>query len=160
MTIYFEWTKDISVCEEIIDNQHKQLLEQINKVLNAVVFGVESFKIKEETIEFLGRYIKEHFSYEEEYMKKIGYPEMKEHIKKHHRFIIKYNKIKDEYIHGSDKDTLLLEIEKYVGSWWIEHIGKEDKKYHLYLIEKEKENERDKEKRRIDNNLFDSEYAL
>ena len=33
MTIYFEWSDDLSVGDEVIDSQHKRLLIQINKII-------------------------------------------------------------------------------------------------------------------------------
>ena len=138
MTIHFKWKENFSVGDEVIDAQHKKLLAQINKILDAVVFGVEANDVQAKMIPFLDQYIKEHFSYEEEYMKKIGYPHLDEHVKMHGDFIQMYYKFKSEFNDGTNKDKLISDIESYVGEWWINHIGKEDKKYHLYLDEQNK----------------------
>jgi len=71
-------------------------------------------------------------------MKKIGYPHLDEHVKMHGDFIQMYYKFKSEFNDGTNKDKLISDIESYVGEWWINHIGKEDKKYHLYLDEQNK----------------------
>jgi len=137
MAIYFEWTKDISVGNVDIDTQHQRLLAQINKILDDIINGVSEKEV-EEAIGFLDYYIKDHLSYEEEYMKKIGYPHLDEHVKMHGDFIQMYYKFKSEFNDGTNKDKLISDIESYVGEWWINHIGKEDKKYHLYLDEQNK----------------------
>ena len=92
MTIYFEWSDDLSVGDEVIDSQHKRLLIQINKILDAVAFGVDSKEVHDNMIPFLDEYIKEHFCYEEEYMKQMNYPNIKRHKREHHNFIKNYIK--------------------------------------------------------------------
>lgn len=136
MSISFQWTKDISVGNDLIDNQHKKLLAQINKIVESLVFGVDQKKL-EDIIAFFDEYINEHFSYEEEYMKKINYPHLEEHKKMHQDFINNYIKFKSEFNKDIDKEKIIFEIENYIGKWWIEHIGKEDKKYQLFLEEKD-----------------------
>ena len=132
MSIHFEWTKEISVDNEVIDGQHKRLLDQINKILDEIVSGVDHVKVKE-AIEFLDKYIQEHFTYEENYMMSINYPHLEEHKKFHYEFIQKYYKFKEDFKTGVDNKALLVEIEGYIGNWWLNHIGKEDKKYKLFL---------------------------
>lgn len=135
MSIFFEWTPDISVGNDIIDSQHKKLLAQVNKIIKAMTFDSESIELKE-VIGFFDEYINEHFSYEEEYMKEINYPHTEEHKIKHQDFINNYIKFKDKFNHNLEKEKIILDIENYIGKWWIEHIGKEDKKYQLFLEEK------------------------
>jgi len=133
MTIHFKWKENFSVGDETIDAQHKKLLVQINKILDAVVFGVEANDVQAKMIPFLDQYIKEHFSYEEEYMKKINYPYINKHKKEHQNFIKNYVKFKTEFDRGSDRKKLIERIEKFLGTWWVMHIVKEDKEYQLFL---------------------------
>ena len=137
MAIHFEWTEDISVGNEIIDGQHKRLLDQINKILDEIFSGVDHEKVKE-AIQFLDKYIQEHFTYEETYMTNINYPHLIEHKNLHHEFIQKYYKFKEDFNTGINKELLMEEVESYIGLWWVNHIGKEDKKYQLYLIDANK----------------------
>ncbi|MFA5095159.1 MAG: hemerythrin family protein [Candidatus Paceibacterota bacterium] len=135
MSIFFEWEENMSVGEETIDSQHKKLLAQVNKIINALAFGVHSKEL-EEVIKFFDEYIKEHFAYEEGYMSKIGYPKIEEHKKLHHNFFENYIKFKKEFEQNLNKDILAADIERYIGDWWLEHIGKEDKKYRLFVESK------------------------
>ena len=137
MEIYFEWTNDISVGNVDIDNQHQKLLLQINIILNDIIKGVDVKEV-ESAIGFLDSYIKEHFSYEEDYMKKINYPHLNDHIKMHQEFITKYYEFKKEFNKGEKKEKIISDIESYIGEWWINHIGKEDKKYYLFFEEQKK----------------------
>jgi len=132
MSIKFEWTQEMSVGNEVIDGQHQRLLAQINKILGEIVGGDLHSEV-DDALHFLDGYIRDHFSYEEEYMTKINYPHLEEHKVKHHEFIKKYYEFKEEYSKGASKDRLISDIESYIGEWWVNHIGKEDKKYELFL---------------------------
>lgn len=132
----FEWTKDISVNEGTIDLQHQKLLLQVNKLIEATLNKVDE-TVLAEAVKFLETYIREHFQYEEQYMKSINFPEIAEHIELHKNFIDHYVLFKDR-IADENKLGVLLEMETYMGNWWLTHIGKEDKKYALFLGNKNK----------------------
>jgi hemerythrin-like metal-binding protein len=132
MKINFQWTKDMSVDENNIDHQHQRLLEQLNKVIEAMVFGTSSKEVSE-AVSFFDQYFREHFVYEENYMREHRYPALEEHKVQHGDFIKKYFAFKDKLDSGTNSDKLIMEIETYLGKWWIEHIGKEDQKYHYFI---------------------------
>ena len=136
MQIKFEWTPEISVNDEIIDNQHKKLFNKINFLLEEVSKKDKKERIGE-TIEFLGNYIEEHLKYEEQYMKKHSYPELKEHTKIHNQFIKKYEEFKEKFKKNPISDTLFFEIETFLGEWWLKHIKVDDKKYAVFIEENE-----------------------
>ena len=132
MSIHFEWTKDISVGNDIIDRQHQKLLAQINKIIDSVIFGVNSKEVND-AVHFFEEYIKEHLSFEEAYMEKIHYPNLADHKKQHASFVDNYADFKKRLGSSLKPEAFIIEIETYLGEWWFEHIGKEDKKYHLFL---------------------------
>jgi hemerythrin-like metal-binding protein len=132
MTIYFEWKSGMSVEEENIDKQHQKLLEQLNKIIDAMVFGVTSKEVQE-AVSFFEGYFKEHFFYEESYMEKHNYPFLGEHKTRHADFIKKYFSFKEKLNSDFKHNELIIEIEAYLGKWWIEHIGKEDQEYHNFI---------------------------
>lgn len=135
MNYLFEWSPSISVNEKNIDSQHKRLLHQVNILLSAVINNYEEKTILE-AINFLDSYITEHLMYEEKYMTENQYPEIENHISMHHDFIKHYKDFKDKFNAGVSNDKLALEIEQYIGNWWIEHIGKMDKQYALFIENK------------------------
>jgi hemerythrin-like metal-binding protein len=132
MNIHFEWTKEMSVGEDTIDAQHQKLLSQLNKVIDAMVFGPASKEVSE-ALGFFEQYINEHLSYEEGYMKRRGYLDIDEHEKKHQDFRNKYADFKKRLDSGTTSESILVEMEEFLGEWWLEHIGHEDKKYYLAL---------------------------
>ena len=121
----------MSVGEKSIDAQHQRLLTQVNNVIKAITFGIDSDEVAS-AMDFFDKYINEHFTYEEVYMLKVGYPGLAMHTKIHHQFVENYNNFKKKFDSGVSKEEIILEIERYLGQWWIEHIGQEDKKYYLF----------------------------
>jgi len=132
MTIKFEWTPEMSVGEDHIDSQHQRLLAQVNKLLEALASEENNNILMFETLNFFDDYIKDHFSYEEDYMRSLNYPYIKPHIEQHNDFIDHYKLFKQRVTAGIEKKLLLMEVEEYIGNWWIEHIGKVDKNYYLF----------------------------
>lgn len=132
MLIHFEWTEDMSVGEGIIDRQHQKLLSQLNTIIDAMAFGITSVEVTG-AVAFFEKYVNEHFSYEENYLQRRKYFGLEEHKKKHHIFRNKYADFKHKLDLGTTPRTVLIEMEEFLGQWFVEHIGREDKKYHLAL---------------------------
>ena len=78
-------------------------------------------------------YTKYHSDFEEEYMRKISYPGLMEHLKLHKNF--------DNQIYEYHRDisegrmVLSSEIIKIIKKWLLDHILNEDKKYSLFSKE-------------------------
>lgn len=132
----FKWTKEISVHEAVIDLQHQRLLDQVNKLIDATLNKFD-YDVLAEAVKFFDDYINEHFHYEENYMKSMRYPAIGSHLEMHKDFIDHYNSFKKEIdVRGNPKT--LFEMETYIGNWWLNHIGIEDKKYAVFLESKMK----------------------
>ncbi len=128
MKYLFEWTPEISVGDEKIDGQHQRLLGQVNTLLSYIV-SEKNDAIVIDAVSFLDKYISEHLAYEEQYMTEHKYPDIENHIKYHKDFIEHYKTFKERLNAGVSRENLALEIEQYIGNWWLDHIGKEDRKY-------------------------------
>lgn len=126
-SIHFEWTLSMSVGEPTIDKQHQRLLEQVNRVIDTTMLGSPLIDIVA-AVDFLSQYIDEHLAYEEAYMEKHVYSDRKQHMKSHQYFRDRYADFKQKLgtIEGKD---LMIEMEEFLGSWWVNHITIEDHKY-------------------------------
>lgn len=127
------WKDEYSVGVQIIDDQHKELFDRTNQLLNACTVG----KGKEEVsrlIDFLDEYVKKHFSQEEEYQKKYQYPKYEEHKKLHQNFIQEVKNLKSKLNQNGSSLSLIVEINNKVIHWLVNHIGKVDKELGLYLV--------------------------
>ena len=81
-----KWKPGMSVGEENIDNQHKKLIDQINKLIKALNSNQELSAVRD-VVRFLGDYVDEHFTYEEKYMEKIKFSGIEDHKKIHANFV-------------------------------------------------------------------------
>lgn len=130
------WTPSMSVHESHIDSQHQSLLKEINKLVKETSMGDEMDKVRD-TIHFLDRYVTEHFGYEEDYMEKIGYPELNEHRVLHGGFVKFYDGFKKKFskiykpkdMKRKDLQKLINEARKFLGIWLVTHIKGADHKY-------------------------------
>ena len=131
--IRFTWEPSLSVGDEKLDNQHKQLLNQVNSVLEAIAGGKNNLLAIGESLKFLDRYIDEHFLDEEQYMQAHQYPRFEEHRALHVEFIARYSEMKSRVLAFDSTDKVLLDLENHLARWWIDHIGKADKDYAQYV---------------------------
>jgi hemerythrin len=132
MKYLFEWTSDMSVNEAKIDAQHKELFNQMNILMSAIVNHME-LGVTENAMDFLGKYIESHLKYEEEYMSENNYPELDKHKVEHKDFIDNYLKLKAKRLYDVPVNEIVSEIEMFLGNWLIAHIGHTDQKYAVYI---------------------------
>lgn len=77
-----EFTDNLITGNDMIDGQHKELIEKINQLLESI----ETSKEKRAAVlmlNYLSDYVDYHFSAEEELQETIGYPGIKEHKAQH-----------------------------------------------------------------------------
>lgn len=128
ISIGIEWNNSLSVDNVNIDNQHKQLIIEINNFLNAMIQGNGEKSINS-ILKRLENYVVEHFKAEEEYMESINYSGINQHRKIHANFIEKLNDLADNYKRNGASARLASIIQNEVAKWLIDHISIEDKKY-------------------------------
>lgn len=132
----FNWTKELELGIESIDDQHKKLLDignRINDLLAVHSDGDDNYDEIIEVIEELKEYTVYHFKTEEDIFQKYSYPEYNQHKKEHDTFIeylnsVDYNTIDD------DQRVFLKELLKKVVHWVINHIITTDYMYKDFLI--------------------------
>ena len=132
-----EWTEDLSVGVQTIDNQHKELFARINDLVAAVKQHTCKYKIGD-VIKFLEEYIVFHFGEEEKYMREHDYPGYLQHKAQHEIFIKNFEELKKELpkLEGGAKPgsyDLSVETNQVVVDWILDHIAKIDKKLGEFL---------------------------
>lgn len=120
----------MSVGEKAIDAQHQKLLTQVNALIEAMVFGPTSKEVNE-ALKFFDEYINEHFSYEENYMQRRGFLNIEQHKIRHQDFRNKYSEFLEKLKNSTTSREVLIEMEEFLGRWWLEHIGHEDREYYI-----------------------------
>ena len=126
-----EWTKDLAVGIETIDEQHKELFKRINGLLVAI----KEHRCRSEidgTLAFLEDYAKFHFNEEENRMRAAGYPGFKEHVVLHREYMKSLAELKEmasqPRVHGASYD-LSVTTNQVVVDWIVDHIMKADRKF-------------------------------
>lgn len=118
MGIRFIWSDEYSVGNEVLDNQHKYLLELGNKIQTADVGQARAFVME------LYKYIRVHFTREEAHMKAIGFPGLDEHKEQHEHLITDLNALSQDFV-PEKLDALIA----FLHTWLVNHVLHEDKAY-------------------------------
>lgn len=127
-----EWTKDISVGVDKIDDQHKELFNRINGFLDAMNRGAGKEEVGN-VIDFLEDYVLTHFGAEEGFMTKHKYPEYQSHKAQHVVFLKNLSDLKKEFEFGGVTLPLTLKVQRHIVDWIINHIRKIDKALGAFL---------------------------
>ena len=129
-----QWDDKYSVKVEEIDKQHKGLIDQVNKLHNAMKSGHGS-DVVVEIIDELIKYSDSHFVTEENYMKEANYPQLKDHRQEHIKFREEVEKIKAK----AEESTvgLSLKLLRFISEWLTNHFAGEDQKYVPYIKKKD-----------------------
>ncbi|MFC1564521.1 bacteriohemerythrin [candidate division KSB1 bacterium] len=131
----FKWNEKYSIGIPWIDNQHKNLLEQINKLVNAIVRD-ERCEEGGTIIKFLKNYTKAHFGTEENFMVKHQYPGYPQHRREHVKFILMINDFTDEYMQKGTTRDFVKKVAKNLWEWYKIHILGSDYEFGEFLKNK------------------------
>lgn len=128
----YQLTPDLMTGNSLIDQEHKQLIDAINSLLEACGQGQGRSKVVE-TGKFLNDYTAKHFADEEKLQLGVKYPDYTKHKQYHEAF----KKTTAGILQGLEKEgpTLRMvgEINKALAGWLINHIKQEDKKLAEYI---------------------------
>jgi len=127
-----DWTDEYQVDGGPIDQQHKNLVDIINKFDEASHRGKGS-RIMGAILNELMGYTQEHFAFEEKILAESEYPELKLHKSQHRQLIQKLERFQYEFDSGKRVNQSMREFLKY---WLTSHILKDDVAYMSYMLEK------------------------
>ncbi|MDR2405371.1 MAG: hemerythrin family protein [Deltaproteobacteria bacterium] len=123
------WNKTLETGVTKIDQQHKELFVQAEKLLDRS----QQQRIPE-TLEFLKNYVVRHFTDEEALQRQIQYPKSALHHSLHVEFVSKFKKLYDEYKASGEKLSVVLAINSLVVNWLKDHIMVHDKEFCQYYL--------------------------
>ncbi|MBU0673729.1 MAG: bacteriohemerythrin [Proteobacteria bacterium] len=128
-----EWTEDFSVQISEIDDQHRRWIEIMNEMHETLIKGdVQKVQnITEKILKDMQDYTRFHFTTEEDFLKKIGFPELAQHKKQHSKFYVQVHELLKDV--QEEKMVLNTEIMKTMSSWFLNHILVEDMKYSRFV---------------------------
>ena len=129
----YEVSEEYRTGNETIDQQHARMLDHTQRAY--LLFTDENMRFKcadiNKILEGLSFHTAEHFAYEEDYMRELGFDQLEEHIRCHEAFRRKLQEFIDRVPQLSldTQDEMLGEVFEYLQEWWKVHITQEDMKY-------------------------------
>jgi hemerythrin len=130
-----QWNDSLSVGVELIDEQHKMLIQRINDVASAIEQGQGENAIVK-TLGFLVDYTHFHFSTEEEHMTEHNYPGIEDHIAKHGELKATLSDLEKDFDEEGATKELAQSVNTFLVNWLIHHIKGVDVPFGAFLKEK------------------------
>lgn len=128
----YSFTPDLATGNNLIDTQHKQLIEAINSLLTACASGKGRVEL-EATTKFLYDYTSKHFADEEKLQVQYRYPDYTNHHQYHEGFKKVVFDLCEELKKSGPTVVLVGKVNTSVGGWLLNHIKKEDVKVAAHI---------------------------
>ena len=126
-----QWTPDMSVGVESLDNDHKLLLSLVNQLDEAVRAGRGEEQVAG-VLESLLDYTAFHFEREQALMEACGYPDADAHTHTHQVLKTQVMHIRERYL--ANPDTIHdREVLAFLKNWLTSHIMGRDKLYSPFM---------------------------
>ncbi|MFC2160764.1 bacteriohemerythrin [Acidobacteriota bacterium] len=130
-----EWDDSLSVGVDLIDEQHKMLIQKLKELSKAFQVGLEQNKMLK-TIDFLIDYTDFHFSEEEKLMAEHNYPGLEIQQKQHREFQDTLNYMLEDYQDEGPTKALATSINVFMLNWLVNHIKGLDVQIGKFLSDK------------------------
>ena len=125
-----EWSDRLSVNIREIDDQHKSLVEMVNRLHDAMKGGGAD-SILMGIVDEMKNYAASHFATEEKHMQIHKYPDYAVHKAEHDDFVAKVVQVESDLKAG--KCAMSMDILNFLSNWLVKHIKGTDKKYSPFL---------------------------
>ncbi len=119
-----QWNTDLDTGIEVIDKQHRRIVDYINELELANTSGDR--KAVGNVLDELVDYTLSHFAFEESLQEEAGYRYCKPHKKVHELFERRVGQYVERFQLGDDVGE---EVHKLLCSWLINHIKRDDADY-------------------------------
>lgn len=120
-----QWSDEYSVGIDEVDEQHRGLINLVNRAHAAVIEHASSADV-ETLVHALEAYTVQHFRDEEGYMEAARYPKLPQHRQAHAAFIERVAAEKAKLLAGY---PLQLDLVRFLRDWLVNHILRMDKEF-------------------------------
>lgn len=117
-----EFSDNLITGNELIDSQHRELIDRINKLLDSCEDSNAKL-VAVKTLDYLADYTEFHFNAEEQLQREIEYPGFAKHKAQHEDFKKTISEL-DEMLQEEEgpSDAFVEKVEKNVVQWFYTHI--------------------------------------
>lgn len=120
------WKDSFSVGNDKLDAQHKVLIRIINQLEAEQTSGGQIIRVFEE----LHRYVREHFTFEEQLMEAANYADIENHKKGHKDFEQWLNSVELAFNSGGGSAFYVGDaVSEFLRNWLVQHILVDDLAY-------------------------------
>ena len=117
-----ELSENLITGNELIDSQHKELIDRINKLLDSCEESNANL-VAVKTLDFLADYTDFHFGAEENLQKEIQYPGYEKHKEQHESFKKTISELEEMLAEDEGPSPAFVEkVEEHVIKWFYTHI--------------------------------------
>lgn len=115
------WSDTLRSGNETIDSQHKDLFEHINVYFDSLEkpYGRD---ITIKTLNYLVKYVRFHFTTEEDMMKSVNYPEFSEHLSSHRMLVDELMACYRSLINDGQTEEMVERLRVLLNEWLVGHI--------------------------------------
>ena len=133
---HYQWDNSLFTGVAKIDDQHRQLIDAVNNLIDAIEAGRGAVELKK-ALDFLVNYTVIHFDDEEAIQRESGYPGFENHRRIHEAF----KKVAAEMAGEMERDgitpNLVNEVKRKFGDWLVTHIKGQDCELGAFIRSKE-----------------------
>lgn len=132
-----EFSENLITGNKLIDTQHKELIDRINKLLDSC--ELNSGKVTAvNTLDYLSDYTNTHFADEENLQKEIRYPDFDKHKAQHEAFKKTIGELHEMLQEEEGPTAAFVEkVEENVIKWFYTHIQGFDRSVAEYIFMRE-----------------------
>ena len=134
MPLYM-WDKSLEVGNQLIDEQHRQLIDALNNFLTAHDEKKSNDELKK-SLNFLNDYTIKHFFEEEQLQRKYEYPDYENHKKLHDGLKKVVRDLQVQLLMKGPSESLFNDVKTRVGDWLVAHIKTQDTRIGVHLKNK------------------------
>jgi hemerythrin len=128
----FEWTPELAVGVEAIDEQHRELFRRTEVFLQAAQASAEGRELLR-LLGYLGEYVVTHFEAEEALMAELAYPSAAAHTAEHARFTREFVRMRDGFARAGPDAELVARVRREVCDWVIRHVTEADRQLAAFV---------------------------
>jgi hemerythrin len=131
-----EWDDSFSIGIDLIDEQHKMLIQRLKAVTEAIESNQGEGTIAK-TLDFLLDYTDFHFSEEEKQMAGHDYPGLDLQKQQHEEFKDSVKKLVEDFEQEGAVKDIADHIRDFLFNWLVKHIKEVDHQFGQFLKQKE-----------------------
>lgn len=130
-----EWDDKLSVGIDLIDEQHKMLIQRLQDVSEAIELNQGEGTIAK-TLDFLVDYTDFHFSEEEKQMAELNYSGLALQQEQHKEFKESLERLEQDFEEDNATKELANHIRTFLFNWLIRHIREVDLEFGKFVKDK------------------------